>query len=112
MKSGPLTNELRVASYGIQVTIYCTSYKFFLHELPVTIYCKSCELLFWIPVTSFYLLHEFQVTFKDDLRVTIYCTTYGLNLSYELRVTIARVGIAILIVSLLYQLLSNEHMTQ
>ena len=58
----------------------------------------SYELLFCIPVTSYYLLHEFQVTFKDDLGVTIYCTSYGLNLSYKLRVTIARVGIAILIV--------------
>ena len=45
--SGFLTNDLRVASYELRVTIHCTSYEgFFTYELRVTIYCTSYELLF------------------------------------------------------------------
>ena len=68
---GFLTNELRVASYKLRVTIHCTSYKLlFTYELRATVYCINYELLF---------------TYK--LRVTIYCTSYELNLSCELRVS-------------------------
>ena len=69
---GFLTNELRVTSYELRVTIYCTSCELlFTYELVVITYCTSYELIF-----------------KYELRVTIYCTSYKLNLSYELRVTI------------------------
>ena len=43
-----LTNELRVASYELLVTIYCTISSYFLHT--------SYELLFIARVTS-YILH-------------------------------------------------------
>ena len=69
---GFLTNELRVTSYELRVTIYCLSCELlFTYELRVTIYYTSYELIF-----------------TYELRVTIYCTSYKLNLSYELRVTI------------------------
>ena len=43
---GFLTNELRVTSYELRVTIHCTSYElFFTCELRVIIYCTSCELI-------------------------------------------------------------------
>ena len=41
-----LTNELRVTSYDLRVTVYCTSYELLLrYELRVTIYCTSYEVL-------------------------------------------------------------------
>ena len=62
--SGFLTNELRVASYELRVTIYCTSYELlFTYELRVITYCTSYELFF-----------------TYELRVTIYCTNYELFL--------------------------------
>ena len=55
-RSGFLTNELRVASYELRVTIYCTSYEsLFTYELRVVTYCTSYELIF-----------------TYELRVTIY----------------------------------------
>ena len=60
---GFLTSELRVASYELRVTIYCTSYELlFTYELRVITYCTSYELIF-----------------TYELQVTIYCTSYKLN---------------------------------
>ena len=54
---GFLTNELRVASYELRATIYCTSYELrFRYELRVITYCMSYELLF-----------------RYELRVIAYC---------------------------------------
>ena len=45
--SGFLTNELRVVSYELRATTYCTIYELlFTYELQITIYCLSYELLF------------------------------------------------------------------
>ena len=69
-----ISNQRRVTSYELRVTIYCTSYELlFTYELRVITYCTSYELIF-----------------TYELRVTIYCTSYKLNLSYELRVPIYR----------------------
>ena len=56
-----LTNELRVASYELQVTIYCMSSELlFKYELRVTIYCASYELLFIyeLPVIKYCIFHR------------------------------------------------------
>ena len=50
--SGFLTNELRVASYELRVTIYCTSYEL--------LFAQIYGLLLIAQVMSYYLLHELQ----------------------------------------------------
>ena len=74
IKSGFLTNKLRVASYGL----------LFIYELQVSVYCASYELLFTYELRVITYCTSFDVIFKYDLRVIIYyCASYELNLSYE-----------------------------
>ena len=82
-----LINELRVTSYELQVTIYCTSYKLlFIYELRVTIYCRSYELLFINELRVTIYCTSYELPFINELRVTIYCTSSELLFTYELRV--------------------------
>ena len=93
------TNQ-RVTSYeliSLQVASIArvTSYKLFLlHELRVTIYCTSYELLFIARVTSYCLFHELRVTvywiscellFACELRLNFYMrvVSYFLTMSYN-----------------------------
>ena len=85
--------ELQVMSYELifteelGVTIYCRSYQFlFTYQSWVTIHCTSYEILctyeFWVITycTSYKLIftYELGVTIyctRNELRVTIYCTS-------------------------------------
>ena len=72
---GFLTNELRVASYVLRVTIYCPSYELpFTYESLVVTYCTSFlhtsyELLLMARVTSYFLYTSYDLLFIA--RVTI-----------------------------------------
>ena len=86
---GSLTKELRVASYELRVTIYCTSYELlFIYESRVTTYCMSYELLFTYELRVTIYCTSYDLLFTYELRVTIYCASYELIFTYELRVTI------------------------
>ena len=71
----------------------CQSYFISLHHLyhRLNIFTNCSSVSRWISNysrTSHYFLHNLQVTFYIQLRVTIYCTNYELPFTYELRVTI------------------------
>ena len=75
-----LTNELRVTSYELRVTTYCTSYELlFICKLRVTIYGTSYELLFTYELRVITYCTSYELIFSYELRVTIYCTSYELN---------------------------------
>ena len=56
-----------------------TSYELWVNILTSCVYCTSYKL---------FLLHELQVTFSYELRVTVYYTSYKLLFTYELQVTV------------------------
>ena len=84
---GLLTSELRVASYELRVTIYCTSYELlFTYELRVITYSTSYELIFTYELRVITFCTSYQLLFIYELRVVTYCTSYELLFTYELRV--------------------------
>ena len=88
-RDGFLTNELRVTSYELRVTIYCTSFKLlFRCKLRVNTYCTSYELPFRYELRVITYCRSYELLFTYKLRVITYCRTYELLFTYELRVTI------------------------
>ena len=76
---GFLTNELRVASYELQVTSWFlhTSYEFYL--------LQELKVNFYIRVTSYYLQHVLRVNFY--VGVTIQYLLHKLRVTFYIRVT-------------------------
>ena len=73
--SGFLTNELRVTSYELRVTIYCTSHELNLScELQVTIYSTNWIVMLIVEVS---LLYQLFISMACSLQNQLFLISYS-----------------------------------